>query len=89
MPKLTELIGQTVCMRSLSLHDEKPQMAKIVAIEEGGLWVECQAKTDEMLEWLKTSAAKQTPVFFLPYSHISWIMWFSETTAISEKSFGL
>jgi hypothetical protein len=90
MKTLTEMVGQTVVLRSLVLDEQHPAVAKLLAVENGnGIWVECQKITDHWLAEFKRTSAPKTLVWFLPFSQIAWIMGSEDYPALSEKSFGL
>jgi hypothetical protein len=89
MSKLTAIIGQSVYMRSQILDENKPVLVKILGVEVGGIWIEWQQKTEEILAALQLSSASKTPIFFLPYAHIQWINALLDSPALSEKAFGV
>lgn len=89
MPKLTDIIGQSVLIKSRVLDDNKAVLVKLIDVENGGIWIESQPKTDELLEFLGVSAAPKTPIFFLPFAQIAWLQSWLEIQSLSEKSFGV
>jgi len=89
MPQLTSLVGRSVFVRSHVLDEEKPVLVKIVDVEESGLWIEWQAKTDEILQLLNVQTAPRTPIFFLPFAQIAWLHAWLEMPSLSEKGFGV
>lgn len=89
MPTLEGLIGHSIVIRSVPLHEEHPVKVKLVGIENGGLWIESQDATNHWLAEMKQQATPKTLVWFLPYAQIAWIMGSGDYPALSEKAFGL
>jgi len=87
MPTLPELVGQTVLIRTLALDETKPVPVKLIGVENGGVWIESQIKTNELLEVSGRPSLPRTPVFFLPFATIAWISSWAEVPALSAKSF--
>lgn len=89
MPKLADIIGQSVYVRSFVLDQNKAILVKILDVEAGGIWIEWQQKTEEILAILQTASTPVTPIFFLPYAQILWTHALLDTPALSEKAFGV
>ncbi len=87
MPTLPELVGQRVLIRTLALDDSKAVPVKLVGVENGGVWIESQSKTNELLELSGRASLPKTPVFFLPFATIAWISSWAEVPAFAVKSF--
>lgn len=73
-PNLTGLVGQIVGMAVPSLKSGQTIRLKIHAIETAGIWVESQEKINEGLATLGRTSGPATPLFFLPYSSIQYIV---------------
>lgn len=90
MVTLADLVEQSVLIRSLVLDEQNPVFVKLLSVENGnGVWIESQKTTDHWLAMFKVTATPKTPVFFVPFSQIAWIMSFADYPALSEKSFGV
>lgn len=89
MPSLQELIGHTVVIRSVVLHEERPTTAKLLSLEQGGIWVESQEATEHWLREVKRQATPRTLVWFVPYAQVAWIMESADYPALSEERFGV
>jgi hypothetical protein len=89
MPSLSELIGTSIIIRSIPLHEEHPVSVRLHAVETGGIWVESQNATDHWLHQMKVASTPKTFVFFLPFAQIAWIMSTVDSPALSEQAFGL
>lgn len=87
-PSLQSLIGQEVLALIPFFHPKIMQKITLHAIETGGVWVECEQFTQQMLEATEMPAAK-TPLLFLPYSQICFVLFPAERIALSEPSLGV
>jgi hypothetical protein len=73
--KFNKLIGHEVIIFSRVLESSlKPIPATIRGAEAGGIWIESQHTTDLVLEVLREKMLAATPIFFLPFSAISYVM---------------
>jgi hypothetical protein len=84
MVKLTHRVGENILAFIPSVSEEA-EVCKLHAVEVGGLWLESQMLTETYLKLLNSTSAPQTPVFFLPYGAIGWIMAPSPTPALAER----
>lgn len=57
---------------------------KLLGIEPGGIWVECQALTEVVLKSIQQSVLGCTPIIFLPFSSIQFAGAFLDRVALSE-----
>jgi len=89
MIKLNDYVGQTILIRSIPIKENGPAAVKLVAVDDGGIWIESQDATDHWLAFVKLTSAPRTPVWFLPYGQIAWILGSEDYPALSEKSLGL
>jgi len=87
-PSLEALIGEEVVALVPSLDSKVLQKITLLRIEASGLWIECEALTQGLLHNMNLPAAK-TPVLFVPYSQINFIIVGGEKIALSESAFGL
>ena len=88
VPRFQKMIGEVVNGIVPSLSRKTLQL-KIVAVDAGGLWVESQDYTNRVLKGAKISGAPLTPVLFLPFSAISYLVRLQEGRSLSEESYGL
>jgi hypothetical protein len=84
------LIGQSVLISSDAFGDPK-KLAKVIlrGVESGGLWLESNEITQDLLQAFKAKAADKTVVFFVPYHRIKLAISSIGLMALSESSFGL
>lgn len=86
---LSEFIGQEIGMLIPRIHQVKIQRIKLLGVEFGGVWIESQALTNDILRALGVPASPKTLVFFLPYHEITFAMVGVPGVALDEKSFGV
>ncbi len=87
--KLEDYVGNTILIRSIPINEQYPAMVKLVAVDNGGIWIESQDATEHFLQQFKLTSAPKTPIWFLPFSQISWILGSEDYPSMSEKSLGL
>jgi len=84
-PSLKALVGQNVGILARRIHPESPLfVARLHAVEPGGLWLESQSLTDIILNALAQQVFEATPVFFFPFEMIECVFSVLDTPSISE-----
>jgi hypothetical protein len=86
---LTERIGEEILASVPSIDPVLFQILTLHAVESSGLWAESQKLTDVLLGAMKQVAANKTPIFFLPWHQIRFLIDSVEKTALHEKAFGV
>jgi hypothetical protein len=81
-------LGNIPCLKILT-DREGPYRVKLISVDVGGIWVECQAFTEKMLELAKRQDASNSPRLFLPFSSIVYLANLHDSPALSEQSLGL
>lgn len=87
--KFEDLIGKTVPIKVPMIRGTKFQEVIIRGVDYGGLWIESESMTQDMLNELGIPASKNTPIFFFPYHAIKFAYYVSEKMALSENAFGM
>jgi hypothetical protein len=87
--KLTDYVGDTILIRSIPINEEHPVFVKLVAVDDGGIWIESQDATEHLLQQFKRTSAPKTAIWFLPFAQIAWILGTEDYPSMSEKSLGL
>lgn len=87
--QFTDLVGGDVIALVPRFDPVKYQRFKLVGVESGGLWVESQEITNNLLRHLGVPAAPKTLVFFLPYHEIAFAISSTEAPSLDEKAFGV
>jgi hypothetical protein len=80
-----QLVGQTVVALVPLISATNFQNLKLHGVEAGGIWVESQALTELGLKAAEATMAPKTPMFFLPFWQIRFVMVSLDVPAISEK----
>jgi len=86
MPSLSDFVGQTITALIPIFGSETFQKFQLHGVEVGGIWVEHQGTVNTLLDKLKISGLPKTPVFFLPYSQITFVIGSIDVPALSEKA---
>jgi hypothetical protein len=81
------MLDQEILIVSQRLFpDSEPIPATVRGAEAGGIWVESQKITDLMLRLVvQQSMSEVTPVVFVPFSSIDWILTFKNIPSISSE----
>ncbi len=87
--QLSECIGQQIGIFAPRLHAGKFLEVKLHGVEAGGIWIESQGLTNEVLETMGLSSAPRTLVLFLPYHEIGYVLKTIPGAALNEKAFGV
>jgi hypothetical protein len=87
--KLAEYVGDMILIRSIPIKEEHPVFVKLIAVDDGGIWIESQDATESFMRQVKRTSLPKTLVYFLPYAQIAWIMGTEDYPSMSEKSLGL
>jgi hypothetical protein len=86
--KSEELIGKTVLAMIPMFHEKLFQEITIHGVETGGFWLECPNYSKVVLSKLNVPAIK-TPLLFVPYHEIRFVLHFLEKLELSEEKFGV
>ena len=85
---LSDYIGQTLLMLIPFIEDDHYQQVKLMGVEAGGVWIECQTLIDRIYSALDAVASERTPVFFVPYEQILFATVPRDGMALNESAFG-
>lgn len=84
------LIGKHVLIASNAMGDAtKLHNVILRGVESGGIWIESEELTADLLKMLKINVASKTSVFFLPYHRIALAISSIDRVALSESALGL
>ncbi len=89
MPDLKSKIGQPIILLTPFLHPTKLQKVLLRGVENGGIWIESQPLTNQILEKFGAATAPRTAIFFLPWHQVSFVMDSLDVPSLSEKGLGL
>jgi hypothetical protein len=82
------LFGFVPCLKALT-GEEGPHKLKLIAVDVGGIWVECQTLTEKVLTFAARQDSLNTPRLFLPFSSITYLALLYDAPALSEQALGL
>lgn len=84
--KLENLIGQTIII-SYKLYGPpiEPTEALLLGVENGGIWIESQIVINVALSGSKSGIGERTPILFLPFSSVCFILSLRDVPCISSK----
>ena len=71
-----------------TLHDQILEL-KLEGFDEGGIWVQSQKLTDQIMRKLNQTALPTTPVIFVPYSAFHYAFVQVNELSLSDEKFGL
>jgi len=83
-PSLAALIGEIIALHIPSLNKEEAIEAKLLAIEQNGLWIEYMALAQAALEAANVKISPKTLAFFVPFSSISFVYGSVASPTLSE-----
>ena len=89
MRSLQSMIGEVVIARIPLLDADGVMLVKLHAVEANGLWVESQEFTNELMEKFQFSSSRTTPLVFVPFDEVDFIIAALESLSLSEPAFGL
>jgi hypothetical protein len=87
--QLSDFVGLEILIRVPQFGGSGPTKVTLVSIDVGGIWIKGQQITNAVLQAIGEKTAPQTPVFFLPYSQLSYAMTSVQEMALDEKAFGV
>ena len=85
-----KLVGEYILVATDVFGKErKLHRVTLRGVEAGGLWLESNEFMQDMMRELKKQALEKTPVFFLPYHRIHFVISSTGTVALSESAYGV
>jgi hypothetical protein len=88
MRTLASMIGEVIIVR-IPLLDEGMMLVKLHAIETQGIWIESQELTNQLMEKFQCSSSRTTPVVFVPFGKLDFIIAGLDSLSLSERTFGI
>jgi hypothetical protein len=92
--RLHDLLGQTLIAVIPALEDfntkkNKMLIVKLISVDAGGIWIESQQYTEWVLKLAERTESENSPILFVPFSSITYLVKLYDVPALSEKSLGL
>jgi hypothetical protein len=83
------MIGEIIIVRIPLLDAERMILVKLHGIELHGIWIESQDFTNQLMEKFHFSSSRTTPIVFVPFVKVDFIIASLDSLSLSESSFGL
>jgi len=85
--QLADYIGERLAFLIPRIDPEGETEVILHGVEAGGVWIESQRLTNELMTQFRVAYAPRTLVFFVPYHEIAWAMASIEKSSLNETSF--
>jgi hypothetical protein len=89
MRSLASMVGEVIIVRIPLLDAEGMTLVKLHGIEDHGIWIESQDFTTDLMERFHFSSSRTTPLVFVPFAKIDFIIASIDSLSLSEPAFGL
>ena len=89
MRNLASFIGEVIVARIPLLDTDGMMLVKLHGIEAHGIWIESQDFTNQLMEKFHFSSSRTTPLVFVPFDKVDFIIASLDLLSLSETSFGL
>ena len=89
MRSLKSMTGEMIIARIPCLDKEDMTMVRLHRVEAHGIWVESQRFTESLLDRFGFTVSTTTPMLFVPFAKIDFIVVSAAMPCFSEPAFGL
>lgn len=89
MRPLKSMVGETIIVRVPILDPEEMSLVRLHGVDANGIWIECQDFTDALMKRCRLATSVTTPVLFVPFTSIEFILGSVRSLSLSESAFGL
>ena len=89
MRTLASMVGEVIIVRIPLLDPERMSLVKLHGVEAHGIWIESQDFTNELMEKFQFSSSRTTPLVFVPFDKVDFIIAALDSLSLSEPAFGL
>ena len=89
MQTLASMIGEMIIVRIPLLNPEGLALVRLHGLESHGMWIESQDFTNELMKKLKLSSSRTTPLVFVPFARIDFVLASLDSLSLSETAFGV
>jgi hypothetical protein len=83
------MVGEVIIVRIPLLDAEGMTLVKLHGIEAHGIWIESQDLTNELMAKFDCSSSRTTPIVFIPFAKLEFIIAALDSLSLSEPAFGL
>jgi hypothetical protein len=88
MRTLQNMVGEVVMARIPLLDADGMMLLKLHGVEANGLWVESQDFTNALMQKFQCFSSRTTPLVFIPFDKVDFILASLESLSLSEPAFG-
>ena len=88
MKTLYEMVGEEILINFAFLPLKNLETAKLHLVDDNGIWIESNNLTQAILENLNIPAGK-TPIIFLPFAQVRYILGASDGISLMNKAYGV
>jgi len=89
MRTLASMVGEVIIVRIPLLDPERMSLVKLHGTEAHGIWIESQDFTNELMEKFQFSSSRTTPLVFVPFDKVDFMIAALDSLSLSEPAFGL
>jgi hypothetical protein len=89
MRSLANMIGEVILVRIPLLDTDGMILVKLHGIEAQGIWIESQEFTNQLMEKFRFVSSRTTPLVFVPFDKVDFIIGSLDSLSLSESAFGL
>ena len=89
MRSLANMIGEVIVVRIPLLDTDGMILVKLHGIEAQGIWIESQEFTNQLMEKFRFVSSRTTPLVFVPFDKVDYIIGSLDSLSLSESAFGL
>jgi hypothetical protein len=83
------MVGETIIVRIATLDQEEMSLVRLHGVDANGLWIEFQTFTDALMTRCHLASSVTTPLLFVPFARIEFILGSVRSLSLSETAFGL
>lgn len=83
------MVGEVIIARIPLLAPESLVVVKLHGIEVFGIWIESQEFTNQLMQKFRMSTSRTTPLVFVPFAKIDFILASLDSISLSEPAFGV
>jgi hypothetical protein len=87
--QLSDYVGRDLVVLIPRLNSDVERKVRLHGVEAGGIWIESQQVTNELLTRIGVSIAPKTMIFFFAYSEIVYAMTSIDQPALNETTLGV
>jgi hypothetical protein len=83
------MIEEVIIVRIPLLDADGMMLVKLHGIEAHGVWVESQDFTNQLMEKFHFVSSRTTPLVFVPFDKVDFIIASRDSLSLSESGFGI